>query len=102
MLRITRIEAESAIRFKLEGKLAGPWVDEMSLCCQPDVRNPHGKLIVVDLTHVTFIDTEGKRLLSKLHGLHAELLASAPLTRALVEEITEPGKIKSSSRRFSE
>ncbi len=102
MLRITRIESDATVKFKLEGKLTGPWVQEMSRCCQPDMADVGGKQIIVDLTHVTFIDTEGRRLLGRLHSVHAELLATAPFTRAFVEEITGIGKRKNSGRRISE
>jgi ABC-type transporter Mla MlaB component len=67
MLRITRIDldASAAIRtLKLEGKLLGPWVDELSrareeLCTSPSC-------LRLDLAAVTFIDSVGIKLLDDL------------------------------------
>jgi hypothetical protein len=83
MLRITRIEAsQPVLTLKLEGKLIGPWVEELArLCCEPTLAasRPH-----LDLSSVTFVDAAGLSLLHELlaqgvtvtscSGLVAELL----------------------------
>jgi len=50
---------------------------------------------MIDLTGVTFIDADGKALLTKLWQQGAELRALGCLTRCVVEEITGAGRIDS-------
>jgi anti-anti-sigma regulatory factor len=67
MLRITSIDSDSSdsIRtLKLEGKLVGPWVDELSRVCD-EPRNATSGLCL-DLAAVSFIDAVGVKLLNDL------------------------------------
>ena len=70
--------------FQLEGKLAGPWVQELERCWRsaPETRQSR-----VDLSSVTFIDADGKALLGQMHREGAELVASGCLNRCIVEGI---------------
>jgi anti-anti-sigma regulatory factor len=92
MLKITgqKDAAPDSLSLRLEGKLAGPWVEELnSYWCQISGNQQSGA--VIDLTGVTFIDANGKALLTKLWQQGAELRASGCLTRCIVEEITKAG-----------
>jgi hypothetical protein len=52
--------------FKLEGKLLGPWVDELrNVCAEPLNRR---ELIHLDLAEVAFVDAAGAKLLRELIG----------------------------------
>ena len=94
MLKITRqrrAEVDS-LTLVLEGRLAGPWVEELRASWQAlsvDERNH----VVIDLADVTYIDAHGKTLLADLWRKGAELRAAGCLTRCVVEEIrsNEPG-----------
>ena len=86
MLRITTAEDPEAKTFLLEGKLAGPWVQELEACWRNDATGPPGRRI--DLREVTFIDAAGKDLLARLHQDGAELVAVDCMTRAIIETIT--------------
>lgn len=94
MLKITEqrgLEPDS-LWLRLEGRLAGPWVGELSAsCCQLSARQQ--RCVMIDLTGVTFIDSDGKALLASLWRQGAELRASGCLTRCVVEEIrrSQPG-----------
>jgi hypothetical protein len=72
MLKITkhRDAASESVSFKLEGQLAGPWVEEL--------------------------DAAGKALLTSLWQQGAELRAAGCLTRCIVEEITKAGQADAS------
>ncbi len=63
MLRITRRE-EPARRdvFRLDGSLAGAWVEEMRRACRP----ADGRAVVVDLGGVSWIDQGGLDLIAAL------------------------------------
>ena len=97
MLKITqqRDETLKSISFKLEGRLAGPWVEELKACWRRTTADP-GSRAVVDLTGVTFVDADGKALLTKMWQQGAELRAAGCLTRCIVDEITGSGPSKSS------
>ena len=99
MLKITgqRDAALDFMSLRLEGKLAGPWVEELnSYWCQ--ISGNQQRETVIDLTGVTFIDANGKELLTRLWEQGAELRAAGCLTRCVVEEITGPNRLDSSCR----
>ena len=99
MLKITvqRDAAPDTCSLLLEGRLAGPWVEELnSYWCQMSVDQQ--RHTVIDLAGVTFIDANGKLLLTELWQQGAELRASGCLTRCIVEEITKTGRVRSCSR----
>jgi len=92
MLKITQHrDAESkSMSLILEGRLGGPWVEELDTCWRQMAANSPGGA-VVDLTGVTFVDAEGKALLTRMWQQGAELRATGCLTRCIVEEITKAG-----------
>jgi hypothetical protein len=85
MLRISTKTAPAKVTFELEGRLAGPWVEELERCWR---EIPPGYLVTVSLHAVTFIDNDGKALLRRLHESGAELKASGCMTTCIVQEIT--------------
>ena len=97
MLKITgqRRAATDTMSIVLEGKLAGLWVEELNSYWSQISGNQQSGA-VVDLTGVTFIDPNGKELLTKLWQQGAELRAAGCLTRCVVEEITGAGRADSS------
>jgi hypothetical protein len=104
MLRITTHDHGDFLTFQLEGKLAGPWVQEMERCWDTTV--VHGSpdpalsgtvgrpattethTVRIDLTGVTFVDHAGKHLLAALHGKGVQFVLSGCLMKALMAEIT--------------
>ena len=99
MLKISqhRDAASESVSFMLEGRLAGPWVEELGMCWCQIAANSQSRA-VVDLTGVTFVDADGKALLTRMWQQGAELRAAGCLTRCVVEEITGPGRLDSSCR----
>ncbi len=97
MLKITqhRDATSESVSFLLEGRLAGPWVEELETCWRQRAANPQSRT-VVDLTGVTFVDADGKALLTKMWQQGAELRAAGCLTRCIVEEITKADRAGSS------
>lgn len=95
MLKITIRPDVQSTRLELEGRLAGPWVEELERCLHRVADAPHGDLIV-DLTAVTFVDAEGRALLTQMWQQGAQLHAVGCLNRCIVEEITKSGRAGSS------
>jgi hypothetical protein len=89
MLKITaqsRSEPE-ALLIILEGRLAGPWVEELSVCWDQLSVDQRDRTTIA-LTGMTFIDDQGKELLAGLWQQGADLKAAGCLTRCIVEDIT--------------
>ena len=87
MLKITTDQEAGRTKLKLEGRLAGPWVEELKHCWQQNAAagEPVG---VVELNEVIFIDAAGKKLLAAMHRQGVALTAcSGCMTRAITEEI---------------
>lgn len=72
--------------FHLEGKLAGPWVDELEASWRTATSGAE-RFVRVLLQSVTFIDERGKRLLDEMHRHGAELVAEGCMIKAIVEKI---------------
>lgn len=90
MLKITVHPAPSGSTIKVEGRLAGPWVEELERCWRAMAEPDPGR-VMLDLTGVTFIDCEGKALLARMWRHGAKIHAAGCLTRCIVEEITNSG-----------
>jgi len=97
MLKITgqRGAASDTMSLILEGRLAGPWVEELNSYWRQMAASQQSRT-VIDLTGVTFVDAEGKALLTRMWQQGAELRAVGCLTKCIVEEITKAGHAGSS------
>ena len=99
MLRITVHNDDAATRFTLEGRLMGAWARELESCWRQATANPVGLAepaatrVLVELNDVDFVDEEGRALLKLMAASGVELIAIDVLMKALVEEITEGGRI---------
>ncbi|MCC6140245.1 MAG: hypothetical protein IT389_06470 [Nitrospira sp.] len=97
MLKITPHITEHSTRLVLEGRLAGPWVDELERVWR-DSKKSSANALTVDLTGVTYIEQEGKGLLSRMWLAGAELLASGCCSRSTLEDIMSAGRSAPSNR----
>jgi hypothetical protein len=87
MLRITIQPTADETTFKLEGKLGGPWVQELERLWQRVRQNALHRPVRVDMTSVLFVDQDGKRVLKAMHEDGAELVAEDAFMRSVIEEI---------------
>lgn len=87
MLRITRIDEGNIAHFKLEGKLAGNWVEPMEQSWRQVAPVPAGRSLVVDLTAVAFVNAIGTRLLTEMQRHGVGLRASSYPAESIAEEI---------------
>ncbi len=72
---------------KLEGRIAGPWVEELHrtwISLAPSLGSKH---LCVDLCEVTFVDAKGKQVLTDMRKSGARFVADTAMTKSLVEEI---------------
>ena len=61
---------------KLEGRLVGPWVNELQTICEPLLDNR--RLVDLDLADVSFVDADGLKILTNLRTRGVNLLNSSP------------------------
>jgi outer membrane protein TolC/ABC-type transporter Mla MlaB component len=87
MLRITTDETGGKITLKLEGKLSGPWVEELECCWRMTMDIYKDKGFVVDLSGVTFVDAAGKKFLCSIAHGGVQLVGSGLMPKSLIDEI---------------
>lgn len=90
MLRISFQEAPEGTTVKLEGKLSGPWVDELERTWVERETHPSRQL-TIDLTDVTYIGRGGKKLLTRMVGEGVNLRGTQLMTRYIINEIARAG-----------
>jgi ABC-type transporter Mla MlaB component len=91
MLRVTVEERGDRVVFRVEGKLRRPWVVELEKCWRSTVSRVNGKSFSVDLDGVTFIDDQGKALLTEMDSAGVELMASGWTMRSTLQQIAMHG-----------
>jgi anti-anti-sigma regulatory factor len=76
MLKIVPIESASdGVVLRLEGQIVGPWVDELQRTCEQLLA---AGSIVLDLSHVSFVERRGAELLRSLGRRGVPLLYCSP------------------------
>lgn len=88
MLRITLREDGRSATLKLEGRLLGPWVDELERTWRA-IPSPDTGNLLVDLCAVSSVDARGKDLLARMHRSGAKLTADTLMTRYIIEQVTD-------------
>lgn len=89
MLRIHIEEQCESATIRLEGKLAGPWVDELERCWRNTLARLKSRTVVIELDTVTFVDTQGHSLLAEMHRAGAILVGRGVLSQYLAEQIQQ-------------
>jgi ABC-type transporter Mla MlaB component len=89
MFRITEQRMSGRLVLKLEGRLSGPWVDEVDACWRAAAATCDGDSIWVDLSDVCSVDLAGQAQLTRMHRAGARFLTRGCVMRELVREIVE-------------
>jgi len=85
MLRITVQESENAVKVVLEGRVAGPWVNELEQVWEATAPRVLSRKVSIDLRNVTYVDAAGKGVLKKIFSnSDAQLVGSSLETQDLV------------------
>ena len=87
MLRITIHDQPQVTSFVVEGKLVGPWVEEMEKCWESALAAAPSKALLLNLAAVTSIDSAGRTLLSRMRRQGVKLLSRGVLINMIVAEI---------------
>jgi len=88
VLRITVEENPEAIILKLEGRLAGPWVEELDRVWNETAPTLQERKLSLDLRETTFADAGGIRILKAIYSqTGAAIVAGTPWTQYLADEV---------------
>lgn len=93
-LRISIEQTTVSVSITLEGRIAGPWADELGRSWA-ELTPPLGdRKLVIDLRNATYADATGLKVLRDIHSeTSAEFLTSTPWTKYLAEEVTRGSAI---------
>ena len=87
-LRISIQQTATAVEMRLEGRVAGPWADELDRVWVETATQLASRKLTVDLRNVTYADARGKQVLSAIWSqTGATLLTSTPWTQFLAAEV---------------
>jgi len=92
VLRISVEEGICDLSLILEGRLVGPWVDELSRVCQDRITPARSRQVTVDLCGVTAMDARGQALLDRLLQRGATLRCSDVMNQYWVEQMAQAAK----------
>ncbi|HEV2349777.1 MAG TPA: hypothetical protein VG028_08035 [Terriglobia bacterium] len=87
MMKITFCNSSESTVLKLEGRLAGPWVNELEKTWRSVTPAAMASQLVLDLCEVTFVDAEGRQLLAEMHEAGVELMGDGIMTQYMIEGI---------------
>jgi ABC-type transporter Mla MlaB component len=87
MLKITLHDSAEEFRFRLEGKLSGPWVGELRQCWTTASSTTGGRRTVADLREVDFVDEAGEELLCDMARGGVKLQVATPLMQGVAEQV---------------
>jgi anti-anti-sigma regulatory factor len=87
MLRIRILEEDDLTTLNVEGKLTRRGVKELEDCWQKALSSLPQRSIQVNLSAVTFVDSDGKQLLTLMRSHGAVLVPTGCFMKVIVEEI---------------
>jgi ABC-type transporter Mla MlaB component len=87
VLRISITENATEMRLVLQGRLTGPWIDELKTTWKAASQLLKGRTCKVDIDQLTFIDKRGHRLLRAMSREGAQFIANDLYIRGLAKEL---------------
>jgi len=94
MFKISIVETASQRRLILEGKLVSPWTAEVAAAWKSAAEQLHGRKLIVDLTNVTLISSDGEDALFELMRDGAKFSCGDVLTRHVVKQLARRRRCK--------
>ncbi len=88
MLRITVITDETEVVLKLDGRLAGPWVDELRNTVL--LTGAWRRSLQIDVSGLTYAEENGEEAICWLHKMGARFVGKGPFLEFLFERLQIP------------
>jgi hypothetical protein len=90
MLRITVVESSArAVTLRVEGRVAGPWVEELRTTCNLHT-GPDPVQLCLELEDVSFVDAAGVACLKELREQGVGLFRVSPFLTELFKNDSAP------------
>jgi len=91
MLKISQAgKANHSVTLKLEGRVVGPWVDELRQVCEALLTE--GRALRLDLADVTFVDADGVGVLANVKSRGVSFANCSPFVEEQLKSPTEVPK----------
>ena len=91
-LRITIQLHEHDAVIKLEGRVTGPWAEELDRAWKEQAHSLAARRLSLDLRDITYSDSSGTDVLREIYSqTRAELVAGNPWTHFLAQEVMRTG-----------
>jgi anti-anti-sigma regulatory factor len=87
MLRISVVETRAHRRLVLEGKLISPWTADVESVWRTAQEQLQGRTLIIDLSNVTLISTDGENTLLGLMKDGARFSCGDVLTKHVVKKL---------------
>ena len=94
MFKISIVEKQGQRRLVLEGKLVPPWTSEVESVWRSAGEELQGRKLVIDLTNVTFIGSDGENTLFKLMRDGAKFSCGDILTKHVLKQLARRCRCK--------
>lgn len=90
MLRVTVVESSaSAVTLRVEGRIAGPWVDELRTACIVHT-GPKRVQLSLEIEDVSFADAAGVAFLKELRDRGVGISHASPFLTELFKNDSSP------------
>ncbi len=90
MLIISKIDSgKNAVKLILEGRITGPWVEELQKSCDED--EARSCTLTLDLSGVSFVDAVGVELLCRLKSKGVLVTGCSPFVDAQLSSAKPSG-----------
>jgi len=87
MFKISIVESADQRRLVLEGRLISPWTAEVERAWRDAAEGLDGRKLIVDLTNITLISSDGERTLSELMREGAKFSGRGVLTKHVLKQL---------------
>jgi anti-anti-sigma regulatory factor len=98
MRKVTDLGGGAECRITVEGRLFSPWASEVESAGESAQQAASGKTIVVDISGMTFIGSNGKAIRMDMTGQGAKLVARGVRNEHIVEELKSRARAAGAAR----
>jgi hypothetical protein len=98
MLKISIIDSRTQRRLVLEGKLVGPWADELRPAWESAKAELCGRELVVEVKNLIVINQAGENVLLELMQKGVKIRGSGVFTRHVLKQLARRAERKGKKR----
>ena len=86
-LKLTTHEEPESVTLRIEGRVVGPWAEELDRAWRSLVGSVGSKKLQIDLRGIVHMSADGRRILAEIHKeTGARFLADNPMTKYFADE----------------